>query len=179
MGSAPTESLYCLYQSMAAAASSSRLCWVAASCFGQAASDSQGRSAWTTIEALQPAGHGLGRSANCCYLCALPPLSKGHGSGHGSGHGQDAGALQEPRHVPSSSNPLFSQWHVPAPYLRTLMVRREAAHHRFCSAGESCPQVNTWPSKAGSAQAEPLTVLGVKVDCRLHTSSVHCCGMVP
>ena len=78
--SAPTESLYCLNQSMAAAASSSRPCWVAASCSGQAASDSQGKSAWTMTEGLQAAWHALGRSANCCLLCAVPPLSKGHGS---------------------------------------------------------------------------------------------------
>lgn len=92
MGPAPTESLYCKYQSMAAAASSSRLCWVAASCSGQAASASQGMSAWTMTE-------GLGRSAKRCYLSASPPLSKGHNGGQG----QDAEALQEPSHVPSSS----------------------------------------------------------------------------
>ena len=196
--SAPTESLYCLNQSMAAAASSSRPCWVAASCSGQAASDSQGKSAWTMTEGLQAASRTLGRSANCCFLCAVPPLSKGHGSacprsanccylcalpplskGHGGGHGQDADALQETSHVPSSSNLMFSQRCLPSAYLLTLMDRQEAAHNWFCGAKESCPQVNIWPINAGSAQAEALTVLGVEVDCRLRTNHVRRCGMVP
>ena len=121
MGSAPTEPLYCVYQSRAAAASNSRLCQVAASCWGQAASDSQGKSALTVTSGLQAAGPGVGRSANCCCLCAVPPL----GSGHGGGHGQDADALQEPYHVPSSSNVmLLSLWRVPAPHLLTAMVRQ-------------------------------------------------------